>query len=365
MRTLLGAAAIALLIGCQSAATSVEVVTSTDAPGDRAMVLTAEVRREGGPVVRRELMQAARVEGNVPVSFGLLPSTSDRHAAVTVRLEAFFPAQGALAPRTISRVAHFEFVEHAHTQLPMFLSWRCGNETTGCRDTTSGACTVARLCEERGQTCDQTGECTSPEAMPIAVDAGTDASLNQFFDVARTDGAVDARDAAIDASVTDALDAAIDAVADTGVADATICAANARRCAGADLYVCNASGTAESFTTTCASAPLCATGTGSNCAAPACSAGQTRCNGSIYEGCNASYTGWNTLQNCGGACSASGCVAGVCTPGEGHCETCANPTSDDCYVHCRGDGSGWDTTDCGWGQPASCEPLGPTTAHCI
>ncbi|AKU98269.1 Endoglucanase [Labilithrix luteola] len=96
------------------------------------------------------------------------------------------------------------------------------------------------------------------------------------------------------------------------------CTAGAQRCNGAAVEICNSSGTAWLYASTCSSgcsgAGLC---TGS------CMPGTTRCNGKSVETCAAGGASWSTTETCGatfcysGQCAAAGLEVGLPTNRDG------------------------------------------------
>ncbi len=109
------------------------------------------------------------------------------------------------------------------------------------------------------------------------------------------------------------------------------CAAGAKRCSASTPAVetCDANG--NWYTTS-----LCpqACSNGACTAAAACSAGTVRCNGANIEICNASGTAWLYNQTCPVSCSAGVCT-GPCTAGATRC-------NGNVPEACTSTGSGWD-----------------------
>jgi hypothetical protein len=79
------------------------------------------------------------------------------------------------------RVQRFRFTPHTNTNLPVFLSLRCGDSAVGCTTVDQDHCTLSVRCEEANSTCGDNGECTAIDVAPQAVSDG--GSLDAANDV--------------------------------------------------------------------------------------------------------------------------------------------------------------------------------------
>ena len=166
----------ALVAGCQTGATQVVVTLGTDAPLDRAIVIRATVRTgdrilgNGGVA---SWTRGESIDGGIrlPGTFTVVPAADGpRDQVVTLVLEASLAtgAQGEPA-RGFRRIVRFTFTPRTTTALPIYLSLACANPAVGC---SAAGCTLSQLCEERGQTCGDLGECVDQMVTPLPSDAG-------------------------------------------------------------------------------------------------------------------------------------------------------------------------------------------------
>jgi hypothetical protein len=103
------------------------------------------------------------------------PSGWDGREAVKVALFAAVEADATRPAVRFRRVLQFPFATATATRVPVFLRVQCGAASVGCSAVGGGPCTVAAICEERGQTCGDEGTCASVEVTPtpVAPDAAT------------------------------------------------------------------------------------------------------------------------------------------------------------------------------------------------
>jgi len=88
-----------------------------------------------------------------------------------------------------------------------------------------------------------------------------------------------------------------------GVCDESVtCTAGGYRCRGANVEVCNSSGSAWLHLETCA------VSCGGGLCTGACEPGATRCNGAMSETCNSGGTGWGAAESCTTFCAAGACA---------------------------------------------------------
>jgi hypothetical protein len=313
--------------GCLSDATAVLVVVNSNAPTTDPVQFRAWVREgaelatgSGDAAVRWS--QGAGREATVAETFTVIPKAGGaRDGTFSVYVEA--SASGLVVGRTVRSV----FTPRRGTTLRVALNFDCGLPAVGCRDLRV-ACTVQRLCEERGQSCGETGRCVSIDVPTEEIDAGVDgATLTVPPRMELDSGVYDARDAALDA-VQDGPDATTtDARADVCVRSCSGrmcgpdgCGGSCGSCPGGQS--CNGSGQCVAGCT-----PNC---TGRNCGSDGCGGSCGNCPGG--QSCNGSGQ-CVCAPNCGGrACGPDGCG--------GSCGSCAAPRV------CNGSGQCVCTPDC-------------------
>jgi len=226
-RALLSLAVLALC-ACRFPATQVEVTVDSNAPLDRVLTLTTTVSRGSEPNESARVYRWTRGQAGVelPASFTVVPAEGrPKDELVTVVVEATLAPRSASDPAVrFRRVARWRLQPQVPSRLRLFLPIECGSPAVGCTLATPDACTVARLCEERGLTCGDDGACVTPEVTPTPVtsdasvdrmsrDTGIDSSFDSGVD-ARTDSNVDT---GIDVRMDSGIDTGIDARTDTGV----------------------------------------------------------------------------------------------------------------------------------------------------
>ncbi len=207
---------LASLAGCVFEPTEVLVRLDTDAPSNRAMVISVRVqggdvrsagttrtwyRGDAGGLVSRDGGSsgfdaggtrtdggAARPDGGeafagtitFPASFGIVPGPGQPHdgpvlLTVTATLAPRNPSE---APHTFVRTARFRFVPGRATAFPLFLSVRCGDTATGCTSVPPDRCTLSLLCEETNRTCGDRGACVDPVVGTQPLDTHGDGNID-------------------------------------------------------------------------------------------------------------------------------------------------------------------------------------------
>ncbi len=317
--------------------TEVLVVLNTDAPVTQALTIVATVRLgtalSGTGTVHR-WVRGTGVPGSIrlPGSFAIVPPAGGNidlpvSVVIDASLAAVNPADRPLQFRVVQR---FSFTRHQTTYVRIFLSTQCASLGTGCRTAIPALCTIAQLCEDRGQTCGEAGRCVPQALIPEPlVDAGATTMDGSRTD-ARSDGSIDVR------------------LGDVPRSDATDVVT------GPDV-TCPA---------TCPSPPN-ATGScvGSMCRVT-CNSGFEDCDANMANGCEVAVaTNIDHCGRCGNVCptpagATRGCSGGVCgiacTSGRADCN---GSTADGCETDLNGDNA-----NCG-GCRRVCSPL-HATARC-
>ena len=175
-------ALIALLSGCATEATEVLVVLDTNAPPDRGIsVSVTAVRGSGGPadpIATLDVERAASAQPDAgmdggtmltrapfPASFAITPRhDGPRDESVLLTLRATLTDSFTHDTISFRRLARFTFTPHRHTIVRAFLAIECASIVDGCAS--GSPCTVARRCEEQGQTCGDQGVCVPVDVTP-------------------------------------------------------------------------------------------------------------------------------------------------------------------------------------------------------
>ncbi|MBL8682228.1 MAG: hypothetical protein JNK05_23880 [Myxococcales bacterium] len=181
-------AALVAASGCVAPATQVVFTIDTDVAPRLKAVLRVTVRwAADASVTVREYRWAragtalADVDGGAlgiarfPAEFTVVPTTGrpDRMFVTSVELDVDDRI-------TLRRVFSRTLLTNQRQNVRVFLAARCLDPAMGCA---GEPCTRLRLCEERGQTCGEDGECVAPETPTATEDGGREASV-----VARTCG---------------------------------------------------------------------------------------------------------------------------------------------------------------------------------
>jgi hypothetical protein len=119
------------------------------------------------------------------------------------------------------------------------------------------------------------------------------------------------------------------------------CAANERRCQGAQLQVCSADRSGFVLEQQCASAAACDL---AGCRpATACAVNELRCSGAVLQQCSADRSGFEQLSNCGNPqlCNQAAGRCDACVPGARRCLDAAT------VAVCAASGLTEDITACG------------------
>ncbi len=210
---------------CVYPPTEVLVFLDTDAPLTQPLTIVATVRLgaalSGTGTVHR-WVRGAGVAGSIrlPGSFAIVPPASGNidlpvSVVIDASLAAVNPADRPLQFRVIQRLS---FTRNQTTYIRIFLSTQCGGLATGCNAAIPALCTIAQLCEDRGQTCGEAGRCVPQAIVPQPlVDAGATTVDGSRSDV-RSDGSTDVSmdGGGPDAAQDSPNDAVIDAP-DTGM----------------------------------------------------------------------------------------------------------------------------------------------------
>lgn len=215
-----------MVASCRASATYVEVIVATDADPARAWTLSACAVRAGQALVddparceRRWSVAAGAEAAPFEGSFSVRPP-SEWNGSDAIDLALFASAGPSAQSPSVSfrRRVRFSFVRGRPGFVRVFLPVQCGQSSADCARTPAAECTVARACEERGQTCGDDGACVAPELTVIErpVDASTDALSvrdvvardTSVMDAVMVSDASDASDASDVSAAQDAGDAA-------------------------------------------------------------------------------------------------------------------------------------------------------------
>ena len=159
-------ASLALLLAfsaCVYPATEALVTIDTDVPLSESMTITVRVfrGRDGGRTIMayrwsRIGPDAGRIDGGavLPATFAIIPG--DYQTDGVVRLEV----EGEVGRARLRRTSVFTLIPRTTARIPIFLNARCAAPAVGCG---VSPCVVQQLCEERGQTCGNNGQCVSIE----------------------------------------------------------------------------------------------------------------------------------------------------------------------------------------------------------
>jgi hypothetical protein len=226
------AVSIALcLAACRSPATYVEVIVATDADPSRAWTLAVCPVRAGSAdpssmeqCPQRWTQPAASSNAPFEGSFSAQPPSnwngSDRTDLV------LFAEVGASATSPTVRFRRrlsLSLLRGRAGYVRVFLPVQCGQASSDCQRTPLASCTVASVCEERGETCGDEGQCVPVEVEPIVrpADAATDALPRPDATVRDAGALRDVLDASDARDVSDASD--VTAVIEAGdAADAAM-----------------------------------------------------------------------------------------------------------------------------------------------
>ncbi|MBL8684797.1 MAG: hypothetical protein JNK05_36815 [Myxococcales bacterium] len=341
------AAIAASLSACLSDPTQVRVIVNSNAPIDAPVIYRAWVR-EGAELGRSAAdaslywAQFAGRRASDGESFTVVPRAgAARDGEFSVLVEA---TSGAL---TVRRTARARFVLRRSTTLRVPLNFDCALATVGCTDV-SVACTIQRLCEERGLTCGESARCVPLDVTPEPEDGGIDgASLTV---APRMDSGTEPDSASGDA------DASMDVpAADTCTRNCAGRSCGSDSCGGscgtcAAGQSCNASGQCVAgCMRNCAGRTCGSDGCGGNCGT--CGAGQT-CNGSgqCVATCMRNCAGRNCgADGCGGNCGT--CGAGQTCNASGVCVAACSPSC--AGKRCGSDGCGGSCGSCPSGLTCS------------
>lgn len=222
---------LAMVGGCRSPATQVELFLDSDAPPTRAV--RVRIRSFAGSIAPSDVPARAAAVGDVGEtvldtanpgmatltlggSLGILPSRTGDISPVTLWLRASVAASASTPEVLLDRVVRFSFARGQRGTVRVFLPLRCGDTAVGCTSVSAAACTVSVRCREQNATCGDQGECVNPEVIPViaqddaggadSVPAPVDASTGRVDALSMDDIAVaDATptDAALDASSSD------------------------------------------------------------------------------------------------------------------------------------------------------------------
>ncbi|MDP3275236.1 MAG: hypothetical protein Q8Q09_08590 [Deltaproteobacteria bacterium] len=280
-------------------------------------------------------------------SFSVVPRAGvARDGVFSVLVEA---QSGMLVVR---RVLRARFTPRVSTTLRIPLNFDCTLETSGCLGSPI-PCTIQRLCEERGQTCGESGQCIPIDVVANREDGGVDGAVLSVLP--RSDAS--AMNDAADDRARDAEDVqSIDDVADSGAADVPTMDSCAPSCAG---RVCGSNGCSGSCGTcsgglTCNGSGQCVMSCTPNCAGRVCGSNgcsgscgsctaPRTCNGSGQCVCTPSCAGKRCgPDGCGGSCGS--CPAGLTCNGAGtgcFCPAGCSGSSSNCRDAC-----GYSNTAC-------------------
>ncbi|MBL8679275.1 MAG: hypothetical protein JNK05_08930 [Myxococcales bacterium] len=241
---------IAALCGCRFPPTQVEVTIDSNAPAERVLSLTATVSRGNEPNASARVYRWTRGPSGIslPSSFTVVPADGrPRDELVTLAVEATLEPRNASDPAVrFRRLARWRFQPQVPSRLRLFLPVECGARAVGCTSATADACTVARLCEERGQTCGDDGTCVVPEVVPtpstedVTVDrTSRDASNDSGIDtgVDATSAPDSGTDSGVDTGIDSGTDSGTDARSDTGIDARTDSGVDARSDTGVDTGI--------------------------------------------------------------------------------------------------------------------------------
>ncbi|MDP3274335.1 MAG: hypothetical protein Q8Q09_04015 [Deltaproteobacteria bacterium] len=178
--------AFALLTSCRAPATQVQFTVDTDLPitVPGLLQVTVRWRSQGSPQPHtyrwfrgtnlRQLeefnLDGGLTDGGLnpfPQSFTVVPDTerADDAFVTDVSLEL---ADGVTLRRRFTRT----LLRNQTQRVQVFLAARCLDPAEGCA---TSLCTLQQLCEDRGLTCNEVGECVAPERPTATEDGGTDA----------------------------------------------------------------------------------------------------------------------------------------------------------------------------------------------
>ncbi len=172
--------------GCISPATEVVFLIDTDIPVSVPGVLRVTVQWAGeGAVTTREYRwtrapftmltgQDAGLDAGFgttmfPASFAVVPNTTRPDRAFVAGVELILD-NGITVRRRLSRT----LLTHFRQTVDVFLAARCLDPSAGCQ---SEPCTRQLMCEEQGKTCNDNGDCVTPETLTrTEIDGSVDAS---------------------------------------------------------------------------------------------------------------------------------------------------------------------------------------------
>lgn len=175
-RTTLATALFAAVgLSCASKPTSVLVLVATDLRATRA---TLTVHAERGAMssdpaatteyVDRFTLVRPVINGGDGLAdlgaFTVLPRRASPSEPVELDVSV---SDGSVTLRRRARIA---FVPGRALQLRLVLRASCASLTTGCAAVSETQCTITRLCEERGQTCGDDGQCVGTVVDPTPID---------------------------------------------------------------------------------------------------------------------------------------------------------------------------------------------------
>jgi hypothetical protein len=340
------------LAACARGRTSATILIDSDIQRSRVFTLRAAAVQDdnSAPTWHTLATFGPAHSTQLPVSFTVLAPESQ---SLTTTLLLDVVIDGSL---TFRRTTQITFVRGHTVDVRLFLSDRCAAPRTSC--VSPGVCTLAALCEERGLTCGDNGECASRIApsQPTMDSATPDATLDATPEHVSAPVCVEGETRCVGAvwqrcqggAFENAATCATTALCLAEGCAPPVCAAGALRCRGAYRERCNDESTGWDHIETCATSELC---TASRCDAPACASNALRCVGANREQCNSGRTGWEVIQTCVSArlCAPNGCIAPVCEVGERRCDGSVRQ-------ECRGDRSGWDTVEVCTGCTRICTP---------
>lgn len=168
----------ACALSCTGKPTSVLVLVATDLRATRA-TLTVHAERgvmSSDPAATTEYLDRFTlvrpvVNGSDGLAdlgaFTVLPRRANVGEPVDLEVSI---SDGSVTLRRRARIA---FVAGRALQLRLVLRASCASLTAGCAMATEAQCTITRLCEERGQTCGDDGQCVGTVVAPTPIDPMT------------------------------------------------------------------------------------------------------------------------------------------------------------------------------------------------
>jgi hypothetical protein len=302
------------------------VTVDTNIPTARPLELTARIAEsDEGAISGNQLwsrgVSVRRDTLAFPASFTIRPKAGDsRGGTITVWLDVnALPWQASMDTMRFTKKLRVAFTPGQIVRVPVFLAAECGARATDCPPD-NPSCTLADLCEARGLSCGEGGQCEPLMATTVPLD-DYDAQFTPLDSASAMDAGLSSDAAINDGSAMDTS------------APSDACAPS---CAGRECGSDGCGGTCGS----CAARPnMVPTCSASGRCEYACATGFGDCDAMSANGCETALNSSTNCGMCGRACTNTGemCVSGACQcpAGQAVCgTTCAAAPGTACTRTC-------------------------------